>query len=469
MSRCFPFPPPGYEKKARIEDVDLPKKHKKKRKKEKRDQKEKRKSRNRDKRDKEKDRVKTKTRTSDEAKLPDKTNRHNRHFLVQKDRKDRDNYVLTENKYAGQSAGYTEGQSNYSSHLSDKSRAFKFVPELGRRIKDSEGGSRNLLGEKLSVYLPQRDDWVGRLVAKVTQNFDEGKTKDENKESGEDKYSGREIREESKFSRLETIRPVDQDGVNSVEKNADARTEGKRSREKQKDKDRQEGKGKNKRKTEKPEQKIGSLEKSKGCNEDDVTSSDSIITSQLLRDSHKPVARMGSLVKRKDFETNGILLAKDHKSINSSKFLSSSDLPRENHRMLKPCQSSVAAASNCQVTANTNGLKFDGKERESNDNAIEIPPALSSAESNQLIKLSKVHPKPPHPDLEHLSQVYWVPKMEEWSDFCDQDWLYSSNASNLKKLKVHGFEMGTTTPHVWAEAVQIDSINICALPYVVPY
>jgi hypothetical protein len=23
MSRCFPFPPPGYEKKARSDDVDL--------------------------------------------------------------------------------------------------------------------------------------------------------------------------------------------------------------------------------------------------------------------------------------------------------------------------------------------------------------------------------------------------------------------------------------------------------------
>lgn len=26
MSRCFPFPPPGYEKKARIEDLIIPKK-----------------------------------------------------------------------------------------------------------------------------------------------------------------------------------------------------------------------------------------------------------------------------------------------------------------------------------------------------------------------------------------------------------------------------------------------------------
>lgn len=26
MSRCFPFPPPGYEKKARTDDVDVLKK-----------------------------------------------------------------------------------------------------------------------------------------------------------------------------------------------------------------------------------------------------------------------------------------------------------------------------------------------------------------------------------------------------------------------------------------------------------
>ncbi|OMO88538.1 hypothetical protein COLO4_20222 [Corchorus olitorius] len=27
MSRCFPFPPPGYEKKARTDDADLLKKN----------------------------------------------------------------------------------------------------------------------------------------------------------------------------------------------------------------------------------------------------------------------------------------------------------------------------------------------------------------------------------------------------------------------------------------------------------
>ncbi|KAG7018874.1 hypothetical protein SDJN02_20747, partial [Cucurbita argyrosperma subsp. argyrosperma] len=43
--------------------------------------------------------------------------------------------------------------------------------------------------------------------------------------------------------------------------------------------------------------------------------------------------------------------------------------------------------------------------------------------------------------------------------------LHSSNASKLKKLKSHGFEMETTTPYVWAEAMPIDSVDICTLPY----
>ncbi|KAL4024653.1 hypothetical protein IC575_013017 [Cucumis melo] len=445
MSRCFPFPPPGYEKKARIEDLDPLKKdkHKKKRKKENRDHKEKKKSRSRHKRDKEKDRVKDKARTLDESKLPDKIQCHNRQFLFQKDLEDKDNCRLTEKKYAGQSAGYSEGKFSYGSHLPEKFSVSEIALELPKRNKDEDvdSGFRNLLGEKLSTCLPERNDWMDKTMAKVTQNFIEGKTKNKNKDSREAKYGDLGIREESKFSKRGTIQPTVKDGVDSVEKNADARTEEKKwkgdgkdekSKEKRKDKDK-EGKGKDKerdkkkKKKEKIEQKFGNLEKSKERYEGDVTSPDSIITSQLLRDSHGSVASMGSLMKRKEFEINGIF-AKDHMSSNSTKFTSSSDLPRVKHKMLKSCQSSAPTASNWQVQS-----------------------------------------KPPHPDLECLSQVYLVPKMEEWSDFCDQDWLYSSSASKLKKLNAHRFEMETTTPYVWAEAMQIDSIDICALPYVVPY
>ncbi|XP_038897668.1 splicing regulatory glutamine/lysine-rich protein 1-like [Benincasa hispida] len=437
MSRCFPFPPPGYENKARIEDLDLLKKddHKKKRKKEKRDHKEKRKSRKRDKRDREKDRVKDKARTLDESKLSDKIQCHNRQFLIQKDLKNKDNCRLTEKRYPGHSAGYSEEKSSYGGHLPERFSASEIDPELPKRIKDGDSGLRNLLGEKLSACLPETDDWMDRTMAKVTHNFDEGKMKNDHKENHEEKYGDRGLWEGSKFSRRGTIQPMAKDGVDSVEKNAGARTEEKmwkgngrdeKSKEKQKDKDK-EGKGKHKeRDKKKKKEKIGNMEKSKERYEGDVTSPDSIITSQHLRDSHRSVASVGSLMKRKDFETNGIF-AKDHMSSNFAKF-TSSDLPRVNHKMLQSCQSSLPAASNWQVQS-----------------------------------------EPPHPDLEYLSQVYLVPKMEEWSDFCDQEWLYSSNASKLKMLKAHEFEMEMTTPYVWAEAMQIDSIDICALPYVVPY
>ncbi|XP_022924731.1 pre-mRNA-splicing factor 38B-like isoform X1 [Cucurbita moschata] len=428
MSRCFPFPPPGYEKKASIQDLDLAKKdkHKKKRKKEKRDHKEKGKSRNGDKRDREKDRVKDKARTLDESKLSDRIHCHNRQFLDQKDLEVEDNCRLTRKKHAGQSAGYSEGESSYGSHLPDKFSAFKIVPKLPGRTEDGDSAFRTLLWEKLSVCLPERDDLMDRSVAKVTRSFGEGKTKDENKESCVEKHGDRGIREDSsKFSTMGTVQSMVRDGVDSGKK-----WKGNGRDEKSKDKDKQDKeRDKKKKKKEKLEQKIGNLEKTKErYNEDDNTSADSIITSQLLRDRHRSVASMRNLVKRKDFEGNGIF-AMDHFSSNSARFTSSSDHPRVNHKMVKSCQSSGPAASNWQV-----------------------------------------HSKPPHPDLEHLSQAYLVPKMEDLSEFCDQDWLlHSSNASKLKKLKAHGFEMETTTLYVWAEAMPIDSVDICALPYVVPY
>lgn len=297
-------------------------KHKKKRKKENRDHKEKKKSRSRHKRDKEKDRVKDKAKTLDESKLPDKIQCHNRQFLFQKDLEDKDNCRLTEKRYAGQSAGYSDGKFSCGSHLPEKFSVSEIALELPKRNKDEDvdSGFRNLSGEKLFACLPEKDDWMDKTMAKVTQNFNEGKTKNKNKDSREAKYGDLGIQEESKFRKRGTIQPMVKDGVDSVEKNADAKTEEKKwkgngrdekSKDKQKDKDK-EGKGKDKerdkkkKKKEKIEQKFGNLKKSKERYEGDVTSPDSIITSQLLRDSHGSVASIGSLMKRKEFENNGI-------------------------------------------------------------------------------------------------------------------------------------------------------------------
>ncbi|KAL9252487.1 hypothetical protein AKJ16_DCAP10209 [Drosera capensis] len=75
--------------------------------------------------------------------------------------------------------------------------------------------------------------------------------------------------------------------------------------------------------------------------------------------------------------------------------------------------------------------------------------------------------KPEHPDAKHLSQVLVVPKPAELSEDNDQDWLFSrsSRSGTMKTVNPGAQE----TPQVWAEAVRIESADIVALPYVIPF
>ena len=99
---------------------------------------------------------------------------------------------------------------------------------------------------------------------------------------------------------------------------------------------------------------------------------------------------------------------------------------------------------------------------------LSISPTKHLSASAQASQIDEVSVKPPHPDSKYLSQVLSVPKMEEWSDFDDQSWLFHSNESQSKKPKV-GFSEVDEAPQVWAEALQIESADVCALPYVIPY
>jgi hypothetical protein len=58
--------------------------------------------------------------------------------------------------------------------------------------------------------------------------------------------------------------------------------------------------------------------------------------------------------------------------------------------------------------------------------------------------------------------------MEEWLEFEDQEWLFQSTNSQAKKPKV-GLSGVDETPMVWSEALQIETADVYALPYVMPY
>lgn len=80
---------------------------------------------------------------------------------------------------------------------------------------------------------------------------------------------------------------------------------------------------------------------------------------------------------------------------------------------------------------------------------------------NQITEVSK---KPPHPDLKYLSQILCVPKMDEWNEYDDLEWLAGSKDSSGMKPK----DISSEEQRVWSEARYM-SAEIVALPYVIPY
>ncbi|KAJ0810508.1 hypothetical protein HanPI659440_Chr01g0027761 [Helianthus annuus] len=73
--------------------------------------------------------------------------------------------------------------------------------------------------------------------------------------------------------------------------------------------------------------------------------------------------------------------------------------------------------------------------------------------------------KPPHPDTKYLTQILSVPKLDPWCGLDDQEWLFSSKAGPRSKKP----PMNEPEIQVWSEAKHIESVDVCALPYVIPY
>lgn len=84
----------------------------------------------------------------------------------------------------------------------------------------------------------------------------------------------------------------------------------------------------------------------------------------------------------------------------------------------------------------------------------------------------KARPRSPHPDARRLADILAIPKIEELSEIDDSDWLISSKLGPEKKRKVddsRGTTIADTPPRVWSKAKSIDSADVSALPYVIPY
>ncbi|KAK4266618.1 hypothetical protein QN277_027510 [Acacia crassicarpa] len=253
MSRCFPFPPPGYEKRKITDDVDLLKKDQqseKKHKKEKRDkekggskdkrekegkdgkhkEKKDKKEKHRDEkkhRDKEKNEGKNKNNTADEKGLPGQTEGPNAGKLIQKEirQKDRKGVFLEEElpkRFADNNGEKAREENN---HQAEENKDSIFLQELGRRIKEDGGGASNQLGQELGKNIKEEDRRAGnnlvrkftfashkmdegtaRLVAKDSSTWLDSKAKIEDKSIDVKKIDRQGIRVEAQPIETATIR-----------------------------------------------------------------------------------------------------------------------------------------------------------------------------------------------------------------------------------------------------------------------
>ncbi|KAL2332605.1 hypothetical protein Fmac_013818 [Flemingia macrophylla] len=529
MSRCFPFPPPGYDKKgitdkARTDDADLlkkekhrDKKHKKEKRdkekkerrdkegrdgkhKEKKDRKEKHREKKKDK-DKERDKDKSKISAAIEKEFPGQAQGLNAGKLHQKEVKPSDRKsVLLEDKLTKQHANNNGEKARENNHLAEENKNSKFLLELDRRIRNNDGGAENQLVQKFTTAEHRMDEGTLRLVAKGSGTWPDGKERLQDKGIDIRKVDRRGVWTESQLIGNATVqnhaenfhpgvgempKPLEKNfekpleaTVERKEKVKEKKDDKKGDKKKNKEKGKKgHGKDKDRNKEKKKEEKAkGNAEHENREQQNKLKEGSKAVPlgsnsfSQIS--SHENSAVGENHKKRKNIESNGVVHANDSRPSKLPK-LSPSPSPShltENGRILEPCQISLLKTSN-RLGAASN-VKVDNAERRINGIIEALPSAVSPNKTPTATApadpVSEAPAKPPHPDIKYISQVYSVPKADGWSDFEDQEWLFGSRSSQETKSVVKSSDVGDTV-QVWAEAVHIEPADIFALPYVIPY
>ncbi|KAH0850344.1 hypothetical protein HID58_095610 [Brassica napus] len=398
MSRCFPFPPPGYEKKIRTDEADsLIKEKQKKHKKEKKDKetskdkhKERKEKKDKHKDRKDKDRNKEKSRTSEDRKAAG----------------------VLPNTQDGEKLVRDTLQSNGNGES-------KFIQDLARRIRDEEEATESQSGGKI-----RNDD-----ERRINKNF-AMERRPENVSS----CSGQKGTEEVMFKPLEK-----KDQAKKMELQEKNHRRG------------------------------------------------SVIVADMPLDSKKTEPKYTTHRGSKEEETEalnktgqgkpkdveeGPKLKERHNGSRPNKMLRPVASPVssvENGRKLGECQTPLKPVTELQGTL----CNPEAKEHRVNgfikSQEPKSHPSISSVKAKENGEASAK--KRPHSDLKYLDQILNVPERDEVDETEGQEWLFGQ--SGMKVLKKPKTDSTTTaldeTLQVWNQALSIESADIVALPYVVPF
>ncbi|XP_027116878.2 uncharacterized protein [Coffea arabica] len=513
MSRCFPFPPPGYEKKPRLEDSSVLKEEKQKEKRQKKEKKEKEKREGKEKKDKERSDGKHRDKKDKKEKNKERKDKHREKKKEKCKDKDKsstsetsrvtgipeakgveklnagdgkiDRYSAEEKNHPAQFHGHNGGRSVESNLVASRAEESELVPQLDKSIRVEQKSIGDELVEKFSGLDKKRDDEAHRFAARNPGNLAEEKGKSSDKQFDNKKMEGRgTFSGNSVVYNLSKTTEGKVEGIPKVVEKNDERRLGEKEKtkergndkrgDKHKDKDRDKkshGKDKDKekeRKKKKEKDTIGHKKNDQDKAEDGRSGIIGVIdsrSSSLSSDLQKNANVEGNPKKRKDVGINGFLHdteVRPHKLQRPT-----SHQVVENGRKLEACQIQSLLTSDRQPNAAI--LKVDEKEGRKNGIIESLPlPAKpkSSAAAADVDEITAVLRKPPHPDSKYLSKVLSVPKMDEWSEFDDQEWLFASQAP--RNPKKGGSAVGEEL-QVWSKALHIESADAVALPYVIPY
>uniref|UniRef100_A0A1J3F4I4 DNA ligase 1 n=1 Tax=Noccaea caerulescens TaxID=107243 RepID=A0A1J3F4I4_NOCCA len=453
MSRCFPFPPPGYEKKIRTDEADsLIKEKQKKEKKHKKEKKDKEKKEGKEKKDKETSKDKHKERKE------------------KKDKKDKDR-----NKEKSRTSADKIVAGVLPSTASSRDREnivpeSKFIEDLTRRIRDEEKATESQSSGKIGrpndekrintarnySVAKRSEDEVVRVPSCTAQKGAEVMCKpvERNDHAKENEF-------QEKNHRRDNVTKSDKQLRNEEIKKCEPKTIRDRcSKEKTE--------VINKTGQEKPKFVEGGPRLEEG--EHDTVDTRNFRVHDLSRASVKNRSSEGILGKRMDLETNGLLYENGSEPNKVQRPVASPISSVENGRKLGACQTPPKPVSEMQGTVCNREVKehkingfVDSQESKSR-------PPVSSVKVRENGEASAK--KRPHSDLKYLDQILTVPKREELHEVDDdeKEWLFGqSGVRLLKKQRADSSTSLDETLQVWNKAFRIESADIVALPYVVPF
>ncbi|KAL9813642.1 hypothetical protein AtNW77_Chr5g0132941 [Arabidopsis thaliana] len=468
MSRCFPFPPPGYEKKIRTDEADPLVKGKEKkskdRSKDKQKERKEKKDKHKDQKDKEKDKEKSKPLEEKKAEpLTNTGHRENRvSDMVQNNSNGESKYVqdlarrirYDEEATGSQSAQRIDHPNQKNVGITEKAFENSPIEETSHRVDDNKRikNQKNFIAAKSSENAVSRvsfgaDHKRAEVMCKPMENRDQVRQT----ESAEKSHRKENVTKSEK--------PRDQEGVKKTE-----------AKDKDRNKEKKEEKTEsiNKTRQEKPKlirgPKLEEREKDspdlRNCKLPDVS-----------RTSIKNLHTEGNLGKRKDHMTNGFLYENGTTPHKLQK-LSSSVPSVENGRTLGAPRTPPMPASEVQGTTckpqvkevRINGFAVSGEKRK-----VCPPSPLAATMKVKVKENGEASAKPPHPDLKYLNMILNVPTKElspKVDD--DQEWLLGQSGIKLKKARTDPPDSGESL-QVWNQAFRIESADITALPYVVPF